>query len=465
MNRNIIDELKNVPAFSEVPEEHLQWLAGKGKIRNLDTDEYLFKKGDPADFLYIILKGRLLLKFLQANQMRDVGELTDGAISGLLPFSRMKQAGAFGVAARPTTYFALHKDYLRELTQISYELTAALVHEMTSRTRNFTRQQQQNDKMMALGKLSAGLAHEMNNPAAAIVRSAVELKKQLHHTPDRFKQVMNMHVTPRQVDAVNELMYAKIQQKDKPKLSLMERNAQEDEIADWLDEKGVGDNYDLAETFVEFGLSLEEIEKINKTVPDEFLSPVLAWVANNFNTERLVNDIEEAATRISGLVKAVKTYSHMDRAQDKELLNIHEGISNTLTILNHKLKHKNIKVIENFQGGIPKIKAFAGELNQVWTNIIDNAIDAMDNGGTLALNSRQDRDFVLVEVIDNGSGIPVDIIDSIFDPFFTTKPIGQGTGLGLDVVKKIIDQHNGQIKVISKPGKTEFQVCLPIHDV
>ena len=186
MDTNIVTALKNIPAFQEVPEEHLQWLAEKGELRKLDTDEYLFKKGGPAEHLYVILQGRLLLKFMQGNQMRDVGELTDGSISGLLPFSRMKEAGAMGIATRPTTYLALHKDHFAELIQMSYELTAALVHEMTSRTRNFTRQQQQNDKMMALGKLSAGLAHEMNNPASAIVRSAVELKKQLHQTPERF---------------------------------------------------------------------------------------------------------------------------------------------------------------------------------------------------------------------------------------------------------------------------------------
>jgi signal transduction histidine kinase len=275
---------------------------------------------------------------------------------------------------------------------------------------------------------------------------------------------MNMKVTPEQVDAVNEIMYAKIQQHENTNLSLIERNSLEDEIADWLDEKNVEDSYDLAATFVAYGVTLQEMERLNEMIPDEFLSPVLAWVANNFNTEGLVNDIEEAATRISNLVKAVKTYSHMDRAPDKEAVDIHAGIRNTLTILNHKLKNKNIQVKENFQTDIPPIKVFEGEMNQVWTNLIDNAIDAMDNGGTLDLNSQKDREFVVVEIVDSGSGIPEDILDSIFDPFFTTKPIGQGTGLGLDVVKKIVDQHNGQIKVSSKPGRTEVSVCLPIND-
>lgn len=461
MDSNIIDILKNIPGFENVPDAHFQWLLEKGEIRELATDEYLFKKGEAAEFFFIILEGRVILKFMQGNQLRDVGELVKGSITGLLPFSRMTKAGGSGIAAQPTTYLALHKDHFPELVRVSYELTEVLVHEMTSRTRNFTKQQQQNDKMSALGKLSAGLAHEMNNPASAIVRSAIELKKQLHNTPERFKQVMSMQVTPAQVDALNEIMYAKILQDARPKISLMERNNLEDEIADWLDDKGIDDSYDLAETFVEYGLTLHDLERVNEVVPDAFLAPALYWVANNFNTERLVIDIEEAASRISNLVKAVKSYSHMDRAPEKEAVDIHEGIRNTLTILNHKIKHKNIQLIENFQPDLPLVKAFVGEMNQVWTNLIDNAIDAMDNGGTLELKSRQDREFVVVDVIDSGTGIPEDIVDSIFDPFFTTKAIGQGTGLGLDVVKKIIDQHNGQIKVNSKPGRTEFKVCLP----
>ena len=338
----------------------------------------------------------------------------------------------------------------------------AFVGVMTNRTRDFTRLQQRNEKMMALGKLSAGLAHELNNPAAAIVRSSLELKSHLTTTPENFKQVILMRLVPEQVDAVNEIIFPRMNRSEPQKLTMMERNALEDEIAGWLEDQGLDDGYEIAENFAEFGITIDDVEQIGDILEGKHVPPVFNWLNNLLTTERLVNDIQEASSRISELVTSVKTYTHMDRSPDRVSSDIHEGINSTLTMLNHKLKEKNIQVSKDFQDELPTIPLFVSEMNQVWTNLIDNAIDAMEKEGTLTITTHAEGDHLRVDIEDNGSGIPPDIKESIFDPFFTTKSVGEGTGLGLDIVKKIVEQHEGTIHLTSEPGHTQFTTCFPL---
>jgi signal transduction histidine kinase len=243
---------------------------------------------------------------------------------------------------------------------------------------------------------------------------------------------------------------------------MLARNNQEEEIIDWLEDKGLEDGYLLAESFVESGVKLADLEKINTILEGKHLPEVLDWVANALNTEKVICDIQAASKRISELVNAVKTYSHMDRGQDKEKTDIHSGITSTLTMLNHKLKEKKIVVEQFFQPDVPPVSAYVSELNQVWTNLFDNAIDAMAEGGILKITTRHEGDFVKVDIADNGSGIPAEAVSRIFEPFFTTKPVGQGTGLGLDIVNKIMMHHNADIKVKSEPGNTVFSLCFPV---
>jgi len=461
----LLKELKQVPELRAVPDAQFLWLTEKGTINQYTDGSPVFKSGDPIDGFQILLAGELALYVTQAGQRRSLGgnyEKYD--ILGRLPYSRMKAAAAEGFAVGDVTLFFLHRQHFPEMVGTCYELTEALVHNMTDRVRDFTKFQQQNEKMMALGKLSAGLAHELNNPSAAVVRSAQELKKHLGTVPDKFKRVMKIQATNEIVDKVNELVFGKIGREDKL-LSLMEKSAREDELADWLEQHGVADGYQLAETLVEFGFEPQDLAQIDAWIRTEDRTAVIGWVHQVLTTEKLVSEIEEAAQRINTLVTSVKGYTHMDRAPEKHSTDIHIGIRNTLTMLNHKLKKNNIRLEENFDATLPPAKIFVSEMNQVWTNLIDNAIDAMEGrpNSVLEIKTRKDREFVLVSITDNGPGIPKEVVDKIFDPFFTTKAIGKGTGLGLEVVQRIVNQHNGRVDVYTQPGRTEFRVCFPIE--
>ncbi len=455
--------LKTFNALKDVPDDQLQWFIDNSKQYVVKEEDYLFKEDDPIIGTHVLISGAFKVFFIQGTGIRELGIFDERQITGYLPYSRGKIAGANAQAVRDAEVLTYPIERTKELLE-HFELTQALVHVMTDRVRNFTTQIQQDEKMMALGKLSAGLAHELNNPAAAIVRGSDMLKKHLQLQPETFKKIMSIQMKPEEVDLVNNKMFEALGQAC-PTYTLMERTDKEDELTDWLDKNKIENSYEIAENFVEYGFSIELMEDFSSHIPKNYLSPVFNWINNNLVTDKMVNDIQDSSSRISELVKSVKNFTHMDRGTDMQYADIHAGIRNTLTMLNHKIKKNSIEVVENYDSALPEVKAFIGELNQVWTNIIDNALDALQEtkDSRLEIATRQDGDFVEVRFIDNGPGIPADIKSQIFDQFFTTKEIGKGTGLGLDVVKRIIDQHHGSIKVNSEPGKTEFIFCFPIN--
>jgi len=460
----LVEEFKKVPEFAGVPENQLRWLAGKGEVREFPEGAKVFSRGSIIENMLIMLTGGLELLFERGGNQVSLGIFERLEISGVLPYSRLKTALADAIAVEDSSIFLLPRSAFQEMIVDNFELTEALVHAMTDRVRDFTRQQQQDDKIMALGKLSAGLAHELNNPSAAVVRNATELQKHLSHVPEKFKAVIKIRGTDEVVDHVNEFVQTKKCECGKHVLSMLARAEREDTIADWLADNNVDDNAQIAENLTEFNVSTEDLDMLSAMLRPEDRAAVIQWVNQSLVTERLVSEIQEASRRINSLVGSIKSYTHMDHAPTKQPTDIHTGIQTTLTLLNHKIKHNHVNLQVSFAPDLPKVNIFVSQMNQVWTNLLDNALDAMEGreGNQLEVRTQRNREFVLVYIIDNGPGIPEDIQDKIFDPFFTTKPVGKGTGLGLQVVRQIVSQHNGKIEVKSAPGRTEFKVCIPI---
>ncbi|MDB4901117.1 MAG: glnL [Mucilaginibacter sp.] len=459
-----VSTLKTFEALKNVPDGELQWLIDNCKTYQLHDGDSLTDKGDPLTGPHFIIKGQISIYMMQSGSNRELATFRAGDITGYLPYSRAVKAAGSSRVIGELYLMSFPTERIREMIKDHFEITEALVHVMSNRVREFTTLQQQNEKMMALGKLSAGLTHELNNPASAIIRDSASLLEHLKLEPQSFKKVMAIQMNAVQVDAVNDELFRLLAVKDRPHLTLKERTKREEELANWLEEHEIENSYDLAETFVEFNFGIHDLETFCSHIPAAYCSPVFNWICNLLVTEKMVEDIQESSRRIADLVNSVKTFTHMDRGGDKQYADIHIGIRNTLKMLGYKIKKGNITVVEDYDETLPPVKALIGELNQVWTNLIDNALDALETNekGTLTIKTEKEREFVKVLIIDDGPGIPHDIKSKIFDPFFTTKELGKGTGMGLEVVQHIVHQHNGTIKVKSAPGHTEFVVCFPI---
>ena len=455
-----IDDLKIVKDFQHVPDDQLQWLIEQGETLELEKDELLFNVGEPVIICYILLEGKMRICSAQSGNQKELRILDPGQFTGYLPYSRATITPAFCEAIKKSWVFKCSKEKLKEGFGTHFELIEAMVHMMLSRVREFTSIQQQNEKMFALGKLSAGLAHELNNPAAAISRAAALLQTQVSRLPHLFKSIADLRIEPEKVEKISNLIINKINT-EPPSLTMMQKAKREDELTDWLDDNNLTDTD--AEGLVERGFTTDELDVFKACSTNEHLPVLLEWVSNYLVTNKMADDIRTSSERISTLVGAVKSFTFMDKNTDRQLTDIHTGIRNTLTMLNFKLRKGNINVIEQYDDSIPPIKIFPGEMNQVWTNIIDNAIDAMEvkGKGNLTITTSHDDRFLKITIKDDGPGIPEDIKQNIFAPFFTTKEMGKGSGLGLDVVSRIMIQHNGEVKVKSVPGATEFEICLP----
>lgn len=454
----LIGELRSLPVFADLPEEQLAWLAERFEEVRLDAGEVFARKGDPVEHLIVILEGEVRL---QRVDTPDGPTFTAGAgqVTALLPFSRLTQYAGTGRAALPTRILRLHKDHFPELLHRMPQLGQRLVALMSDRIRETTRLETQRDKLMALGKLSAGLAHELNNPAAAARRAANSLREALEAVRDASLRLLRHPLSDEQREAIARFereagQYAPAIPSDP--LALSDR---EERITGWLETHRVRDPWKMAPVLAESGVEAEKLDGLASEVSDGALGDALMRIVAILAIFALVREIDNSTRRISDLVRAIKEYSYMDQAAIQEV-DIHHGLENTLTIFGHGLK-SGVTVVREYDSDLPHVFAYGSELNQVWTNLIDNALDAMGGKGELRVRTARELDTVLVEIADNGPGIPPEIQPRIFDPFFTTKGVGEGTGLGLDTVCRILRKHHGSIRVESKPGDTRFQVRLP----
>jgi signal transduction histidine kinase len=459
-------DLRKVVALGDQPEELLQWILDNSQLHEYEDGACVRKLGEPQNELYFIFEGSIHFYMdvngRQVYYFTFANDIATGGVSGLLPYSRMKSSPGYAYAVGKLRAFMLHKDHFPELEHRSPELTQRLVGFMTERARLFATIQLQHEKVNALGKLSAGIAHELNNPASAISRISAELEKKLRLNYELTGELLKHTLKADDIEAIRQLVESKQNQGEKKKLTALQKLEREDAIREWLENCCPDLHVDLAETFIEADISDTDLETIRANTDKSAFAQVLRWLENLLNSQRLIKDLGEASSRISNLVGAIKSHVHMDRTNELQPTNIHKDIDNTLTLLGYKLREKNIRVNKTYCNDLVDIPAYVGELNQVWTNIIDNAIYAVDKDGELVIETSCDSKNVKVKIIDNGTGIPNDIMSRIFDPFFTTKKVGQGTGIGLDIVNRIVKRHNGEIKVQSQPGRTEFDVCIPV---
>jgi signal transduction histidine kinase len=461
--RDLIDRLAEHRTLSAAPRAELEWLAAHGAMRKLNTGEALSVKGSQVEALYIVLSGRLAVFVDRGAGPNKFLEWREGDVTGMLPYSRLVNPPGNVNALEPVEVFAIPRDNLRAMTRECFEVTSILVHTMLDRARLFTSSDLQNEKMISLGKLSAGLAHELNNPASAIERCAAMLEDRLADSEEATRDLAAATLSGAEIHAV-ESVRASCKAKQKLEVrSPLEQCDREEEILEWLGRHGLdtANAQMLADTEVTF----EALNALASALQQSHWNTVVRWAAAGCAIRNLTSKIQDSAMHISSLVTAVKGFTHMDQANVAELVDLSPSLSNTVAVLNSKAREKSVAVTLELEADLPKARGFAAELSQVWGNVIDNALDAVAHGGRVQVLANREDQSVVVRIVDDGPGIPKEIRDRIFDPFFTTKPQGQGTGLGLDIVRRLVRHNDGAIDFESQPGRTEFCVRLPIAEI
>jgi signal transduction histidine kinase len=458
--RDLIDRLAGHRTVGKAPRTELEWLARHGQIRRLAAGQVLSAKGVQVEALYIVLEGRIALFVEKGGAINKMVEWRDGDVSGVLPYSRLIAPPGNATALEPIEVLAIPRDQFPEMTRECFEVTTILVHSMLDRARLFTSSDLLNEKMISLGKLSAGLAHELNNPASAIERCGAILRDRLEIAEAATRDLAAARLSDAQIATVDAVRAACLAKQAPGERSPLEQSDREDAIAAWLAAHGM--NPANAEMLADTEVTFESLEELVGAVDPPSLDAVVRWAAAGCAVRNLTARIQDSAARISGLVKAVKGFTHMDHANVAEAVDIGPGLSDTVAVLRSKAREKSVAVRLNIEPGLPKARGFAAELNQVWGNLIDNALDAVKRGGTVEIRAAREDLRVLICVLDDGPGISSEVRQRIFDPFFSTKPQGMGMGLGLDIVRRLVNHNDGTIDFESQPGRTEFRVRLPI---
>jgi signal transduction histidine kinase len=464
-------ELRTLFLFETLDDDELNWLSDNGYCQTWSAGQPVFAEGDPATCFYVLLSGTLSMhrrvedtevETARTNQRGVYCGATQSFVKGMaeLPYWGSVRA------VTDCEFWVIGAAEFGEKFREWFPMAVHLIEGITTGFRSSQVIIGQRERLLSLGRLSAGLTHELNNPAAAAVRATASLRELVSKMRRKLAHLATSDVDPKALVALTELQEAAVEKMAKAeKLSPVQVGEAEDELSDWLDDHGLDDAWDLAPPLVAAGVNTDWLDELAETVPATLLADGLHWVTYALETEQLMGEIEDSTDRISALVGAARQYSQIDRAPHQDI-DVRDGLKSTLVMLSHKINERgNITVVKDFDESLPTIPAHPAELNQVWTNLIDNAIYAMPDGGTLTLRTSREDGWVLVEICDTGIGVPEEMQQKIFEPFFTTKRVGEGTGLGLDISYRVITQrHGGDLRVKSRPGDTRFQVRLPLTE-
>ena len=448
--------------FPKLSPDQIECLRPFGRELCLGPGETLFGEGDPENEFFVIVEGELRVTKTVAGEETTLHVHQGGEFTGALSMFNDGISIATARATQRCCLLRIDRDGFKEMFTVCPQVTSTILFAMAERRPEAETLTRQREKLAALGKLSAGLAHELNNPAAAARRAAGQLRETLRDLQPLTLKLGELCLSAEVREWLTGFTREVFGQAPGPAADdPLARSDREDAVGDWLDAQGIAQGWELAPTLAEAGLDPVRLETLAERVGDAALADTLAWLAAAHAAHDLARQVEQSAGRISDLVGAIKSYSYMDQSPRQEI-DVHEGLDSTLTILGHKLK--NIAVSRDYDRALPRFQAYGSELNQVWTNILDNAADAMGGRGKLTVRTARENDYALVEIGDDGPGIPPDVQPRIFEPFFTTKEMGQGTGLGLDMSYRIVvGRHHGEICVESRPGDTRFQVRLPLN--
>jgi signal transduction histidine kinase len=468
------DELRTLFLFEALTDDQLQVLCDNGHIAVYEPGP-IVTEGDPATCFYVLIEGELVMSMRSGGVDIETGRTSQrgvycGAWSAYIPGEENIYRASVRVTT-PSRFFVLDAEAFARFMQTEFPMAVHLLEGHTVGTRRARQIIGQRDKLLALGQLSAGLTHQLNNPAAATARAVADLRDRVGKMRHKLAMLADGKFTPealRVLVSIQDEVAEQVAKSKSQELTALEASDREDQIGDWLEDHGFSAAWDYASTFVEAGLDIDWLERISASVEDvdasASLQSAVGWLKYTIETELLMNQIAEASKRISALLAGAKQYSQMDRAP-YQTADVHELLKSTLMMFGDRVgKDSGVKVVKDLDKTLPELLCYPGDLNQVWTNIIDNAIQAMDGHGTLTLRTmRENEEMIRVEICDDGPGIPDDIIENIFNPFFTTKPFGEGTGLGLDLARRIVvEKHHGDLRVKSEPGDTRFFVLLPL---
>ncbi|MFC4852319.1 ATP-binding protein [Actinophytocola glycyrrhizae] len=464
--------LRELFLFADLTDEQLAWVAANSDVVSYRKGEVVSVEGEPAECFYVLLSGTLsMVRTVRGDEVEVTRSDQPGVYSGATQFYLGDQVDQeYGATVRAVTdaeFLALPAvDFAAKFRQW-FPMAVHLLQGMFVGIRNADELVGQRERLLALGKLTAGLTHELNNPAAAAVRASETLRERFAGMRHKLGLLADGHF-----DGLQLHRLTKIQEKfiarmaAAPELTPIQVADLEDELGDWFDDHEVAGGWDLAPVFVAAGITTADLDELANVVDPGFLSPALRWLSYTVETENLLIEVKESTKRISALVGAAKQYSQLDRTPHQEI-DLHEGIDATLVMLSGKIP-EGVRIVKDYDKALPHVPAYAAELNQVWTNLLDNAVAAVhdhgDRTGTITVRTARDGDTALVEVIDTGPGVPPELKRRVFEPFFTTKGVGQGTGLGLDVSwRVVVNRHGGDLRVVSEPGDTHFQVRLPLR--